>query len=301
MKIAAADIGGTAIKYGLYENGSLTEMHEIPTNAEEGGRAVLQRTMEAVSGLPEFRAVGISTAGQVDRKKGSIIFSNANLPDYTGVNVRAVFEKRFGLPTAVENDVNAAALGEAEYGAGKKLRDFLMLTYGTGVGGAIVTDGRLYSGSTMSAGEFGGMVLHPEKMEKGILYSGCYEKYASVTALTEKVGKKHPELKDGRSIFQNLEKPEIRQAVDEWVFEVSAGLVSLIHIFNPAAVILGGGIMKQEIVFNGIRTAVKPYLAGGFQNTAILQAALGNAAGMIGAGASAEKRVRELRQKNRKK
>jgi predicted NBD/HSP70 family sugar kinase len=301
MKIAAADIGGTAIKYGLVSDGMPAEVHEIPTLAQEGAKAVLKRTMDALETLPDFKAIGISTAGQVNRKNGRIIFANDNLPGFTGLPVRQIFERRFGVPAAVENDVNAAAIGEAAYGAAKGVKDFLMLTYGTGVGGAIFTDGKLYTGNGMSAGEFGGMVLHPEKMKENVIYSGCYENCASVTALVAAVQREHPELKDGRSIFRKIDEPSVKKAVDEWIFEAAAGLVSLIHIFNPETVILGGGIMEQDYVMDRIRLTVRPYLAGGFQNTEIRRAALGNRAGICGAAVSARELSRQTKEKKQGK
>jgi predicted NBD/HSP70 family sugar kinase len=287
VKAAVADIGGTAIKYGIFENGSLQDIHEIPTLAAEGGPAVLNRVLDALSSLPAFETIGISTAGQVNEDTGSIIFANDNLPDYTGMQVRSIAEKRFGVPVAVMNDVNAAARGEALYGAGRGIRDFLMLTYGTGVGGAICADGKIYSGSSWSAGEFGGIAVHPEEMREGEVFSGCYENYASAAALIRKMKAVRPDLTDGRKIFAELDDPAVRQCIDAWIFEVVIGLTTLIHIFNPSAVLLGGGIMAQEYVIHAIQTTVRFYLAGGFQNTAILGAALGNHAGMIGAAAQA--------------
>ena len=299
MKIAVADIGGTAVKCALYDRGKLLNMQEFPTEAHKGGKDVLERTMHAISAFPDFSAIGISTTGQVNTDRGTIIFANDNLPDYTGTDVRAVFEKRFGVPTAVENDVNAAALGEAHFGAGRGKKDFLMLTFGTGIGGAVITGGRLYTGSSFSAGEFGGIVTHPESMEKGVTFSGCYENYASVSALVREAEKINPQLTNGKLIFKNISVPSVKETVDAWIFEIITGLVSLIHIFNPAAVLLGGGIMSQDDLIDGIRTGIRPYLAGGFGETALMKAALGNQAGMTGAAVSARVYYKET-EKSRK-
>lgn len=108
--------------------------------------------------------VGVSTAGEVDAGPGVIRLSD-NIPGYTGLNPRQILEGELGLPVAVENDVNAAAAGEFAFGAARDEQDFLMVSYGTGVGGAVYTGGRLYRGRAGSAGEFGGLVTHPEAVD----------------------------------------------------------------------------------------------------------------------------------------
>ena len=163
MKILAFDIGGTAIKYSICEDDKLLNVNEIPTNAMMGARHVMDTLKGLTNTLSKdtsFDAIGISTAGQVNAETGSIIYANTNLPGYTGTQIRTELEELFHVPVAVENDVNAAALGEAIYGAGQGHSDFLCLTYGTGVGGAIIRDREIYHGSSFSAGEFGAMVTH---------------------------------------------------------------------------------------------------------------------------------------------
>ena len=162
LRIAAVDIGGTCIKSGLWEGGSLTDIRERDTDARLGASHVMDTVMEILAGYRDFQAVGISTAGQVNTEKGMIRYANDNIPGYTGTKVRELIENNFHVPAAVLNDVNSAALGEACYGAGKGYDDFLCLTYGTGVGGAIVIGGQVYVGCGFSAGEFGGIVTHPE-------------------------------------------------------------------------------------------------------------------------------------------
>lgn len=150
-------------------------------NASRGGACLMARAVAILHTYGDFDAIGISTAGQVDSEQGSIYYANDNIPGYTGTKIRDILEAEFGVPVAVENDVNAAALGELYFGAAKGAENFLCLTYGTGVGGAIVIDGSIYPGSTWSGGSFGGILTHPEAMEAGVEFSGCYEKYASTT------------------------------------------------------------------------------------------------------------------------
>lgn len=291
MRIAVIDIGGTKIKSGMWNGKHLTEIMEHNTNAYEGGAKVMDRVIGILKCYHPFDMVGISTAGQVDRKQGSIYYANDNIPGYTGMAVRERIEKEFGVWAEVENDVNAAALGEAYYGAGRDATDFLCLTYGTGVGGAIILNRKIYSGFTWSAGCFGGIVVHPEKMKKEEEFSGCYEKYASATALVRKVKTIDSALSDGRKVFAAIERPEVRHVIDCWIEEVVYGLITLIYVMNPEKIILGGGIMEQDYLIQNIRRIVQEKLSPGFRNIKIEKAGLGNSAGMMGVAWMAEARL----------
>lgn len=283
MKILVFDIGGTFIKYGCCVNHKLTEIHEVPTEAEKGGPHILEKVISLISGQMDYDAIGISTAGQVNADEGSIIYANSNIPAYTGTEIRKVLEKRFHVPVMAENDVNAAAMGEAVYGAGREKKAFLCLTYGTGIGGAIVQDRMIYHGATFSAAEFGAIVTHAEEKIHGKdFFDGCYEKYASVTALVQRAMKYEKELTDGRKIFEKLDDPEVFRIVDEWIDEIMMGLGSLIHIFNPSCVILGGGIMTQPFITDQIRQRISRYVMPNFAHVEILPAMLGNSAGLLG-------------------
>ena len=145
MRIAALDIGGTSIKSGIWDGSQASELKEWDTNASRGGEYLMERAKEILHTYGDFDAIGISTAGQVDSQNGKIHYANDNIPNYTGMEIRAVLEKEFGVPVAVENDVNAAALGELYFGAAQGSENFLCLTYGTGVGGAIVLNGGIYT------------------------------------------------------------------------------------------------------------------------------------------------------------
>lgn len=288
IRIAAVDIGGTCIKSGLWVNGTLTDIRERDTEAAQGASHVMHRVLEILEGYRDFQAVGISTAGQVNTEKGTITYANDNIPGYTGTNIREIVETHFHVPAAVLNDVNSAALGEAYYGAGKGHEDFLCLTYGTGVGGAIVMGGQVYVGCSYSAGEFGGIVTHPEdRHPEEDMFSGCYERYASTRALVGLVQSRFPQLHNGREIFARLEDSEVRALVTQWIREITYGLISLTHIFNPSLIILGGGVMEQEYVIGEVRRMLQEQLIPSFRNVDIQPAALGNIAGMLGAARTA--------------
>lgn len=282
--VAVLDIGGTSIKSGMLKGGSLVKLREHDTDAAKGGVFVAERAKEIIRMYGDVDGIGISTAGQVDFEQGMIRYANSNIPGYTGMRLREIMEAEFRVPVVVENDVNAAALGEACYGAGAGLHEFCCLTYGTGVGGAIVLDGSVYRGSTFSAGEVGAMIVHPEDRNAiEDMYSGCYEKYASVTALVQKVTRIDKTMDSGRKIFEALGQKEIKAAVDSWIGEVAVGLVSLIHIMNPACIILGGGIMEQDYVLQQVKEHVIKNVMESFRHVVITKAQLGNQAGLYGA------------------
>lgn len=283
MKIAALDIGGTSIKAGMTENGRLLWKKEVPTDAMRGGEAVMQTAEGIVAAMEGFDRLGISTAGQVNTQEGCISFANENIPGYTGMKVRDRFQEKFRVPVAVENDVNSAAVGEAQYGAGRDVQEFLCLTFGTGIGGAIVVDKKIYTGYSFSAGEFGHILTHPGGRPCNCGLSGCYERYASSTALVLAAKELDPELSNGRVIFQRLQEPAVQAVVDRWMEEILYGLTTLIHIFNPRRIVLGGGIMNEKYILDGLRERLPKHIMSSYSCVELFQAELHNDAGLLGA------------------
>ena len=284
MKVLVFDVGGTSIKHGICIDNVLTEVQETPTNAKKGGRHIMDTLVSLIRQQEGYDAIGISTAGQVNADKGYIIYANENIPNYTGIQIREELEREFQVPVAVENDVNAAAMGEAIFGAGQDHPDFLCLTYGTGVGGAIVQDRKIFHGSSFSAAESGAIVTHAEERFAGKSYfDGCYERYASTTGLVRMAMAYDPQLDNGRKIFARLDDPKVREILDRWVDEIMLGLSSLTHIFNPACIVLGGGIMVQPLILELIREKISRFVMPSFAQVDIRPAELGNTAGLLGA------------------
>lgn len=283
MKILVFDIGGTSIKHGICVDHQLVRSGETPTNARLGGRHIMNTIISLIEQESGYDAIGISTAGQVNADTGSIIYANSNIPDYTGMQIRQELEHLFHVPVMVENDVNSAAIGEAVYGAGKEDSDFLCLTYGTGIGGSIIQNKTVYHGSSFSAAEFGAIVTHSEaKLAQVDFFDGCYERYASTTALIQKATAYRPELDNGRKIFDALEDPVVTDILKSWVDEIALGLSSLIHIFNPSCIILGGGIMEQPLVLELLTKRIPDFIMPSFAHVKLKKAALGNTAGLLG-------------------
>ena len=292
MRILCFDIGGTFIKYGLCdENFNLLEKDKIPTLAENGGQSIIERVIDIIEQYDSIDRVAVSTAGQVDSENGIVVYSTDNIPYYTGMRVKSLIENKTGIPTFVENDVNSAALGEAHFGAAKGVSDFICLTLGTGIGGAIFLNNKLYKGSASSAGELGHMIIHSGGKQCTCGGEGCYECYASASALIKAVNKVSPVELNAFQIFEkeNIEKPEIRSEIDKWIDEIIVGVGHIIYIFNPSMIVLGGGIMNEDYIIELIDRKIYTRLMDNFKNVKIVRPKLGNDAGMIGAAYEASK------------
>ena len=288
MKIAVLDIGGTAVKYALYTPGQEPKVCEQPTCAQQGAPALLEALHRLLAELGRFDCVAVSTAGQVDTAAGTILYASDNLPGYTGTPLAQLIQGWFSVPAFVENDVNAAALGEARFGAGRGAADFLCLTYGTGIGGAIVQQGHILHGSTCAAGEFGHILTHAGGRPCTCGGHGCYEAYASTGAMVRAAEQQTGLHRSGREIFAQRERdPQLEQVVSAWIDEILWGLVSLVHAFNPERILLGGGVMEQPYLQEELRRRLPPLLMPNHRGVCLCRAALGNRAGIYGAAALA--------------
>lgn len=292
QKILALDLGGTFIKAGLFDRqGALLEKSETPSNAKKGAQAMLAAAYAAAERFGPFDAVGVSSNGQID-PNGHVIYANDNVPGLTGMPLKEIFQARFRVPVAVESDVHAAAMGEMHFGAAQGFRDFVCLTYGTGVGGALMLDGRLYRGANFVAGEIGHLITHPNGLPCACGGRGCYEQYASVSALVEAARAIHAEYTSGKRIFAAMaEDAALRPVVDAWTDEIVYGLVGIAHIFNPRLMVLGGGIMNERGLLEQIRRRMLEQIMPSYRNMEIRAAQLKNMAGVYGAMAAAREEL----------
>lgn len=286
MHIVAVDIGGTMLKIAeTTPDGQILSRYEEPSEAKKGGAYVMDKVCRLLEKYEGYSCIGVSTAGQVDSEKGELIYANENIPGYTGMQVKAILESKFKVPVAVENDVNAAALGEAIYGAGKTEKDFLCLTYGTGIGGAIIINRSVYKGAQGVAGEFGHILTHPGDKLCACGHKGCYEQYASTTALVRMAQQVDATCTNGRIIFEKFHQGDgqMKDVLDQWIEEMMIGLTTLTHVFNPSCFILGGGILEQPYIMEALNKRIHEHIMASYGKVQIKRAALGNSAGVLGA------------------
>ena len=280
MNILAIDIGGTMIKYGLVSSdGEILSTDKIETEAEKGLENILNKIDNIFKRYKENNPVGIAVSGtgQINGMIGKVIGGNPIIPNWIGTNLVKILEKKYNLPAVLENDVNCVALGEKWIGAGKDLSNFICLTIGTGIGGGIILNNQLFRGENFVAGEFGHILIK----------KGEFEQFASTTALIRLVKERTGKTLNGKEIF-DLEKKEIveyQEVISEWIENLTDGLSSIVYCFNPANMILGGGVIGQgEPLINRIKNSLFKKIGSQFKEKLnITQAKLGNNAGMIGA------------------
>lgn len=290
MKVIGLDIGGTAVKYGLLdENGVILELGEFPTEAEKGVENLFKNICGVIDKYlsDDILGIAVSGTGQIDGTIGKVIGGNPIIPGWIGTNLVEKLEDRYKIPAVLENDVNCAALGEKWLGAGKNSENFVCLTIGTGIGGGIILNGDIFRGDTYVAGEFGHIQIVKNGEECLCGKKGCYERYASATALVKMVKEKTGKTLNGKEIFE-LEKSgdkEIKEIVDRWIDYFTDGLSTIAYIFNPPLVVIGGGVTKQgEYLLNRILVSLDSKLGINYKkNLKIKFAELGNNAGILGA------------------
>lgn len=275
-KIIAVDLGGTSIKSALFVNGKIKEKNSVPTDAKRGADHVMEKLIQLIESYENAEAIGISTCGSVNRKDGSIHYANENMPGYTGTKVKSILESHFHIPCSVENDAICAAIGEKNFGAGRQMSDFAMLTYGTGVGAGIYLNSKPYYGNGYNTCPFiGGIYMQNE----GTMYENC----ASTTALVRNIQKIRPEVTNAKVLFEKKQSADVLAIMDKWYETVALGLCSIVHLYNLPSLIIGGGILEQQAVYNAIEQKFHAHLLSGFRGTEIRKASLGNEAGMYGA------------------
>ncbi len=274
------------IKAGYFEDDCLLLQKEFENNGKCGAPFLIQHLLEIISHFLKScpaSAIGLSITGQIDPTGGTVLFATDAIPGFTGKQIKRIIADTTSLPIMIGNNVDCAALGESVFGAGKDYKDFFCLTYGTGIGMGIILNNRIWTGLNGVAGEVGHMTIHAGQKDCVCGRKGCYEAYASTTALIDRIQDRIGVRMTGRQIFAHIDEKEYREEIDFWIDEVTEGLISLLHIFNPPAILLGGGIMQQEYVFTEVKRRTLERVFPPLKNTVIKRMSLGNWAGIYGA------------------
>ncbi len=293
----AIDIGGTSVKLGLVdETGTVLVKGEERVDFDGWKTPILTTVLRAAEEFlnkqgkktEELKGIAVSATGQIDSKRGIVVGTCGNLPNYIGSEIKSELEAKFGLPVVVANDANCMCLGEVWVGGAKGYTDVIGITLGTGVGGGILTGGHLLEGTRGLGGELGHFRTHAVN---GALCTcgaaGCWERYASTSALVRSAQSYQFRWDNGRIIFEEAKagNARLKALIEDWVNEIAQGLVGMVHIFNPQLILIGGGVSAQqemlvEPLAKKVRESVMPAFAEGLE---IRAAKLHNDAGMVGA------------------
>ncbi len=283
-EVIGVDLGGTAIKMGRFlSNGTCLESISLATPQPANPQPVVKAIAQGVNQLNQDRtcmAIGLGVPGPTDTAR-RIAKKSINLPSWDDVPVADWLETQTGLATMLENDANCAAVGEAWLGAGKQFKDFILLTLGTGVGGGIFLDGKLFTGRCGAAGELGLITLNPDGFPCRSGNQGSLEQYASIGSVIRNTGKQPAEI--GR-----LAELGDKTAIAFWQNygrTLGAGLAGLIYVLTPEAVIIGGGISASSRFFlpSTLKEIERRVVSPSRPGLQLLTAELGNKAGMLGA------------------
>jgi glucokinase len=300
------DLGGTQIKGGLVGgDGRIIADQSVPTGASEpaghtlGQMASLIRVLMEKAERPKSVAgVGIGLAGQVDHEKG-VYVEGPNVPNWKNVPVTREIERIIDLPVVIDNDAHVAALGEYAYGAGRGVAAMLMVTLGTGVGGCVVLDGRLYRGKNNTAGEFGHTTIQHDGPLCACGRRGCVEAFIGTQGILRRTREKlmldrssilhgvSPNEMEPRHVGEAAEKGDLAaQAVLRDIGEyLGAGLANVVNLLNIEKAVIGGGVSNAgEWIFQSARERLaKDALKVPGGNVQLVRASLGNLAGIVGA------------------
>ncbi|MEG5031566.1 ROK family protein [Microcoleus sp. AT3-D2] len=284
-QVIGIDLGGSAIKLGRFsENGLCHQSLTVPTPQPATPEAVLAAMTDAILQLNPAEnavsAIGIGTPGPADAA-GRIARVAINLKDWHNVPLADWVEAKTGLPTMLANDANCAGLGEAWLGAGRHFKDLILITLGTGVGGAVILDGKLFVGHQGAAGELGLITINPDGPECKSGNRGSLEQYVSVQAIRRQTDLEPLQL-------ANLAKYGDAKALEFWRNYgryLGIGLASLIYVLTPEAIIIGGGISAgAEFFLPQVREEIeRRVLPTSRADLELLVAELGNQAGIVGA------------------
>ncbi len=302
--VIGIDLGGTNIKSGVSNGDGVLRCSAVTPTPALAGRASLllaladtarARLREAQEHGLNPAALGIASAGWVDPNLGSVLYAPDNLRDWSGTEIKRNLEQALGLPVAVENDGNALAIAESEFGSAHSIKNFVCLTLGTGVGGGCYVDGKLLQGAHFLANGLGHMIVEREGRVCSCGRQGCFEAYANAKALLGYADNAWTSPEELIAAANNGDE-KARRAVEAHAAWIGIGCVSIQNIFDPEVIVLAGGLAEKNPL---LLRLVDRYLnstdrAREFRQTRVVASALGYFGGVLGATAVARARIANL-------
>lgn len=297
------DLGGTSIKYALVDKaGNSFFEGKLPSFASVSAAKVMEQLIKAATLLKDEAAkqdwnvlgIGLGTPGIVDETNRIVLGGAENIIGWENIDVASLMEKQMSLPVVVGNDANLMGLGETKYGAGRGCTHVVFLTVGTGIGGAVIIDGKLFSGYANRGTELGHVPLIANGEHCACGAVGCLEYYASTSALTRRFSilAKEQNLSFDTEINGELivrlyheDFPLAVECMNEHFYYLGRGIAGFVNIFSPQRIVIGGGVAESgSFYLEKIRAVFKKHvIADCALNTKIVAAELGNKAGLIGA------------------
>ena len=318
--VLGIDLGGTKILTAVTNSqGKMLSRDHSITPANEGQEAVVESILESTgralnqAGITatNIDVIGVGAPGLSNPETG-ILFTSPHLPGWHDVPLRDIIEKELGRKAFLINDANAAALGELHFGAGRGARNFIYITVSTGIGGGIIIDGKIYTGSTGTAGELGHMVIDDDGPSCNCGNKGCWETLASGTALAKearhriKRGAQTSILELAGGDLEKINAEAIHQAaqagdnlaeelIARSAYYLGVGLANLVNIFNPEIIVIGGGLSNigDMLLQPAFEEAGRRAFKQSFQAVSFARAELGRNSGVLGAAIFALERMRE--------
>jgi glucokinase len=308
LVVIGVDLGGTNLRTALVsQNGEIVDKVKEPTHASDGHARVVRKLIEnikaqlnsALRNGTKISAVGVGAPGVIHADTG-VVVKSPNFPDWNNLPLKKELEAALALPVSIENDANAAALGEQWRGAAQGITSMIFLTLGTGVGGGIVLDGRIWPGADGMAGEIGHMTIIPDGRRCGCGNTGCLEMYASSRGIVMTYQERSSRVKviTSEDIYQAARRGDMLagDVMKDMGRLLGIGIANLINIFNPEMIVIGGGVKDAWSLF--IDATCKEIKKRAFEypaaRTRIVPSMLGDDAGMIGAAALAFQKLRAV-------
>ena len=297
------DLGGTSIKYGVcLSDGTIIDEFIRQTHKDAPAAVILNDLASAArealavarqKGIT-IQTIGVGTPGSVDVSRGYLKGSTPNFKCWKDVPIKEMLERTLQLPVYVDNDANVMAFGEYRFGAGRGYQTIISITLGTGIGGGIILNGKLYRGHNFAGGELGHMSIFYRGRKCRCGGIGCWELYASATSMLENFRRwsRGTRVHSTREIVDLYEQgdPVAQRVIETEVAMVAIGVASIINIFNPEIFIIGGGVSEAGDWFiDRIRQRVQQSaMEQSLLGVKIVRAELGNKAGWLGAAAFAQ-------------